>query len=345
MDKNCIRILALLFYCFGKITAQTVNTGELIVKSNTELSSVANFNNAPTGSLINDGILYVYSNFNNDGLVIFTPILNTGYTYFKGLSGVQTISGTIVSELNNVRFENNFAQPAFLLSGDISVAGVSDFFYGIVDNANNPGAFIFEKNASHENASDDSYVAGYAERAENNSFEFPVGDGGFFRPLSVGATNSAASIFRSRYFFKNSNALHPHNLKDKAIKIIDSAEYWYFESNQNTVDASITLSWNEATTPTEIIDDAAGTELAIVRWDEAENKWKYYTTAVDLSNKIATASVDKDGVFTLGRIAATTDDIEVHNAISPNDDGKNDYFEIDGLDKYPNNKLEIYNRW
>jgi gliding motility-associated-like protein len=36
----------------------------------------------------------------------------------------------------------------------------------------------------------------------------------------------------------------------------------------------------------------------------------------------------------------------VHNAFSPNDDGKNDYFQIDGLaDCAEENTVEIYNRW
>lgn len=345
MDKNSILILVLLLYCFSKITAQTVNTGELVIKSNTELSSVSNFNNTISGDLINDGIFNVYANFNNDGLVTFTPTLNTGYTHFKGLIGAQTISGTLVSELNNVRFENNLVQPAFLLSGDVSVAGISDFFYGIVDNTNNPGAIIFEKNASHLNTSNASYVAGYVERNANNAFEFPIGDGGFFRPSSIGGTDAETNIFRSKYLLKNSNSLYPHNQKDPLIKIIDTTEYWEFESNQATVDAALTLSWNEDTTPSEITNESLGTDIAIVRWDVTENKWKYYTTAVDTSNKIATAAVNKDGIFTLARVLAAADEVIIHNAISPNDDGKNDYLVIDGLANYPNNRIQIFNRW
>ena len=38
-------------------------------------------------------------------------------------------------------------------------------------------------------------------------------------------------------------------------------------------------------------------------------------------------------------------DITVYNAVSPNDDGSNDIFFIDGLECYPDNTVEIYNRW
>jgi gliding motility-associated-like protein len=37
--------------------------------------------------------------------------------------------------------------------------------------------------------------------------------------------------------------------------------------------------------------------------------------------------------------------IEVFNAVSPNDDGNNDVFYIRGLECYPDNTVEIYNRW
>jgi gliding motility-associated-like protein len=38
-------------------------------------------------------------------------------------------------------------------------------------------------------------------------------------------------------------------------------------------------------------------------------------------------------------------DVEVFNAVSPDGDGLNDYFRIEGLECYPNNTVEIYNRW
>ncbi len=37
--------------------------------------------------------------------------------------------------------------------------------------------------------------------------------------------------------------------------------------------------------------------------------------------------------------------IIVNNAVSPDGDGLNDIFLIEGLECYPNNTVEIYNRW
>ncbi len=38
-------------------------------------------------------------------------------------------------------------------------------------------------------------------------------------------------------------------------------------------------------------------------------------------------------------------DINIYNAVSPNNDGMNDIFLIDGIECYPDNSVEIYNRW
>ncbi|KAF2335290.1 T9SS type B sorting domain-containing protein, partial [Flavobacterium nitrogenifigens] len=37
--------------------------------------------------------------------------------------------------------------------------------------------------------------------------------------------------------------------------------------------------------------------------------------------------------------------LKIYNEFSPNDDGQNDYFYIDCIERYPDNQLEIFNRW
>lgn len=43
-------------------------------------------------------------------------------------------------------------------------------------------------------------------------------------------------------------------------------------------------------------------------------------------------------------IQTTADVAIVNNILSPNGDGKNDFFVVKGLEKYPNNKLSIFDR-
>ena len=37
--------------------------------------------------------------------------------------------------------------------------------------------------------------------------------------------------------------------------------------------------------------------------------------------------------------------ITIYNALTPNGDGKNDFFYLEGIECYPNNKVEIFNRY
>ncbi len=39
------------------------------------------------------------------------------------------------------------------------------------------------------------------------------------------------------------------------------------------------------------------------------------------------------------------DDLEVYNALTPNGDGDNDMFVIRNIEKFPDNQVQIFNRW
>jgi gliding motility-associated-like protein/uncharacterized repeat protein (TIGR01451 family) len=63
----------------------------------------------------------------------------------------------------------------------------------------------------------------------------------------------------------------------------------------------------------------------------------------------ATIIDDSDGASYSGNTPTVTYvngcSIEVFNALTPDGDGKNDFFYIQGIECYPNNTVEIYNRW
>lgn len=347
MKKQLLYISALLFFTF-KMIGQTSNEGMLYVSEDTKFSTVERFDNLATGSFYNDGDAFIYSHFNNDGLLDFYG--KTGLTRFIGRS-FQTISGTKVSYLYNVYFNNSSNTVPFQLAGNIDISGVSNFNEGIVDNDNFGGTITFNSEASHINTSDYSHVDGPVNKVGNKEFTFPIGDGGYYRFGGISAPLSSEAIFEGKFYFENSNDMYSHQLKAGVLEEIDNQEYWTIkEETATNEDVLITLSWRDVTTPQSMIDAAGKDALTIVRWDEATNMWINEGGAIDLENKTVTTAVKDYGVFTFGRVkpeAVLPGGLTVYTAVTPNGDGINDYFFID----IPNDgsvrdlHVQIFNRW
>jgi gliding motility-associated-like protein len=112
----------------------------------------------------------------------------------------------------------------------------------------------------------------------------------------------------------------------------------------------ITLSWRDVTTPQPMIDAAQRDALTIVRWNPDTNMWVDEGGAINLEAQTITTAVNGYGVFTFGRVKTDlvlSGDIVVYNSVTPNGDGKNDYFFIDtsnSKDIY-NLNVQVFNRW
>lgn len=336
--------LVLLTPCAG--FSQTVNTGELVISRGTQLSTVGALDNKAIGDIINDGELFVYSHYNNDGLVTFTTAGATAITRMRGASGFQNISGTMPMEWSNAEFNNNATQPAFHLSNEVSIAGQANFQKGIVDDDAYNGLLVFEKSATHINVDDASHVDGLVRKNGQNPFQYPIGDKGKYRYAAISAPTGVTDAFTGKYFLENSNVSYTHSNKEATITLIDNAEYWTINKTAANSNVFLTLSWDVATTPSTIF--AAPYEaIHIVRWDAAQNLWVDEGGVADTSSKEVTTVVNpltKYGVFTLARVKLDVSFV-VYNAVSPNEDGLNDFFRIDGIELHPNNSVTIFNRW
>lgn len=123
MNKYIYTLLTISFVSF-RLSAQITNQGEATVASETIVSMVSDFDNTPSGEFFNDGNIYIYGHFNNDGVVDFYQ--NTGLTQFTGGSD-QNISGAKVSYLYDVYFNNSSNTVPFKVSGSIDISGEADF--------------------------------------------------------------------------------------------------------------------------------------------------------------------------------------------------------------------------
>lgn len=329
--------------------AQTVNTGELTISPNTQFATVENLDNQEGAILINDGEAFIYSHFNNDGTVDFTAG-QEGLTRFIG-SNIQEVSGSAPSYVNHVVWDNTASNTAsFELLGELSISGEANFNEGVVNNRDYGGQLIFENDATHTGVYDGSHVDGAVQKLEDDGFTFPIGHEGFYREAVISAPDNTASLFTGQYFLEDSGVLYPHENRTGVLELIDNTEYWTVTRHARQSDIILTLGWHTGTTQEAIYANPQLDAIRIVRWDEAHNLWVDEGGVVDVDNQTVTTPIrlDGTGVFTLGRVKegiVLPGDVVVYNWVTPDGDGKNDYFFIDNINTLPNNKVEIFNRW
>lgn len=356
-----IRSLTLFLLTGQGLLAQTVNTGEVTILPNTIMSTLAPFDNKDSGVLVNDGEFYLYSHFNNDGIVTFTSGLTSGYTRFQGQIP-QKIEGSVPSDFYDILFNNPSAQPAFQLFGEIRANGTTDFMQGIVNNDDFGGLMVYQNKATHFNTDNDGHVDGYVQKNGNGEFQYPIGDKGLYRFARIAPTspNATSDAFTGKYFLENSNPQYPHDNRIGNLVQIDDKEYWTIDRTAGNTEIMLTLSWDESTTPNYIWGDLNPASpdnemVTIAHWDETQNLWVDEGGIVEIgSNGIGSGTVTSFfttsgfGVFTLARVKQRVEpagNIVIYNAVTPNGDGLNDYFLIDGIRNHPNNKVSIFNRW
>jgi len=346
--KKSLLYLTMFLLLTSKVRSQTTNGGLLYVSEATQFSTIERFNNLPAAEFYNDGESFIYHHFNNDGIVDFYQ--ETGSTLFVGNS-IQKIGGSHTSYVHHVLFDNNSGLSPFQLSGELDVNGTVDFYQGIVDADNFEGRINFTQTGEHINTSDVSYVDGFVNKMGSTAFIFPIGDGGFYRQSGISSPSTANSYYKSKFYLENSNSMYSHELKSEVIFEINDKEYWKIEKESTlNEDILITLSWRDVTTPQAMINAAMTNTLIIVRWDEQKNIWVNEGGVINLDNQTVTTTVSDFGVFTFGRI---NEDIVlpcglvIYNAITPNDNGINDFLLIDQDNNgcASNLHVQIFNRW
>ncbi|QOG00557.1 gliding motility-associated C-terminal domain-containing protein [Flavobacterium sp. MDT1-60] len=350
-DLSCIFSFIAILLLSQKGQAQFINQGDLKVSGNTILSVYMNYDNKITGNFVNDGQVHAFENYNNDGSISYTD-KSSGTTFFTG-EQEQIIAGSQVSDFQNVVFNNVTSLMPFQLKTAVKVGKNADFKNGIVNAGEYSSRMIFDTEASFTNAGNQSFVDGEVQKKGNAMFEFPVGNQLYYRPAISGVTSDLKNAFTTQYFYQNSNALYPHSQKEETILSINDSEYWKVTQDSGNEKIVLSLTLNDKTTPSEFFNIPPNTKLAIVRWDDILQKWTNCNgessdpTQTLNYEKLLTAQVTGYGIFTMAIVKEIIIDekLIVYNAVSPNGDGINDSFHIKEIDKYPDNMVEIYNRW
>ncbi|MHC5202447.1 gliding motility-associated C-terminal domain-containing protein [Myroides sp. LJL119] len=321
-------------------------------------SSKSAFVITESGRVLNGGKTFFYNNYHNQG--IFTSYGKQAQSYFTRTDNILSeISGNAVSEFLNITWDNNTPDKAFDLKSNIEVYGRMVFKDGIVyvDNSKEHGSSlskgmitVFNLSSAH-GASDKSYVNGKMEKIGNKSYQFPVGNKGIYRPLTIAGSDCVDDGFVVEYFYQDKEFFKDKQKTVSVIQKINTSEFWQVEKSQNTKSPIILSLSIDSRTIDDLSFEQDYQDIHIIVWNERLGIWQDEGGVIDKGRKTVTAPVNlrpTTSFFTLGRVIKDKHlpaDVLVYNFVSANDDGKNDYLYIQNLHKYPGNSVEIYNRW
>jgi gliding motility-associated-like protein len=213
----------------------------------------------------------------------------------------------------------------------------------------------FMENAFYVGENDVSLIDGYAAFTNKDNFTFPVGDDERLRPLGI-RSEMIDPLVKCAYFYENPNAPSVFGKSFETEKTaseymkVSQKEYWHLEGGIMT---SVTLTWDELSNIGALAEYLG--DLKVVGWHKEQETWVNLGNA-NVEGGLARGSVISEPfipndyeIITLGGNADKVEQFETleldNYFMTPNGDGKNDYLVLDGLERSPNNSIQIFNRY
>ncbi|MBX2897848.1 MAG: gliding motility-associated C-terminal domain-containing protein [Cyclobacteriaceae bacterium] len=300
-------------------TTLSINTGTTFTIGN------ALTNN---GTLVNNGSILIGGQWVNNGT--YTP--GTGAITFNSTAPVQVINHN--AQAFNTLTISGGGTKQFL--ADIIINDELILTSGILESSNN-AKITFGTSALFSGGSDASHIKGTVQRAGQGNLVFPVGNGTNFLPVEL--INAPANTTASITLHEISNEVLTGN---NSVTTLSNKRYWELSTQGgNLSESKIKLPANSESFTNLDNVVVAGSSSALGPYASLGSSDFTGTPASGfvLSNLAPTVSF-----YTLA-VANTDNAINVFNAVSVLEDGKNDYFQILNIDKYPTNAVTIFNRW
>lgn len=272
-------------------------------------------------SFIQNGNGIIHPNYNC--VSTYAGNININYTSGQIFFGAAGNGRAILDGLAD-QYINDLASSTLPLFRDFQVAKVSGDIYlnipievtteldldqGIVYTTNT-NLLSMQDNATVSSVSNASHLDGPIEKIGNDTFTFPVGDNGFYRPISMSSPSNTSARFRSQYFDVDPNTVgYNDGQKESSLGYISDCEYWILNREATSNNVSVTLSYDTYRGPCSGVTDP--TLLKVARWDAATSEWKNHGNGG--STGTTSGTVSTAGVVTnFSPFTFASDDIDVN---------------------------------
>ncbi len=299
-------------------------------------------------TLFNDGHLTMIG----DSLQNTAPMKGVGTLEMKGDfdqhitgKGIIVIDSLQLKNVLDISFDNDFIINAHLEFRE----GILYDNYDALSDPDSLPSVTFTNTADYDTllVRDDSHVEGLVRKQGRTRFIFPIGDAYMYRPAVADNIQSDTTI-SAHYYYEWIN--YPEDGVQFGVELFRD-EYWYISGAEKAYD--LTLTYDERTSSFDTEEEGVN----IVSYDSRfDSRFRLIdaepaTIMSQLSYVVSDPLEDLDSVFNwygFGRqdpMQSDAIDLYVPQILTPNGDGVNDKFVINGLGNYPDNKLVIFNRY
>lgn len=316
--------------------SQVINKGDVFISQKSVLKFSSPFVNE--GVFYNDGTVWFANDFKNHGAYDYLEN-QENLTIFRAKNALN-IQGKPLF-LGSVLFDT----PYLSLSTDLYISHFADFHKGIVSTSNRSMLFFGPTADSYSNRK--SYFTGMVQKENGNQFTYPIGKNNTYTAVIIEEIDSNEFVGVQYQIGKTENLLVSQK-KEQSIIQINPDEYWNIDvSNKQSVNI-IELPFT-SNTDLSIVD--INSKYAVLFLDG--DQWIPVESILNQSETGLIANIKIGGIYTFGVISSNEStspeptpviDIVVYQGITANNDGANDYLIIENINKYPENKVSVFNR-
>ena len=224
---------------------------------------------------------------------------------------------------------------------------VIHFNDGIVQTTSvQPGRVALYGETSYFNVSDNSHIAAPVRSTASIHFIFPVGDSGIYQPLGIENGDGLPLTVQFRF------SAPPFAKLPTAIEQLSPNFYWSVEGNDL---AQVQLSWTTFSQLSAWVEDLSTLRIlgyTGTSWEDIPAQLAPFALSNNNPTSLNQGSISSVNpidftaysALTIGAVSFNTT-LNISQAITPNGDGINDVWFIENIERYPDARITVFNRW